>query len=69
MDRVSVPSTLIATIGYDTSSQTLEVEFAASGAVWQYTCTPEQYAYLRNAPSIGREFNATFKRAAGIRAS
>ena len=40
MDRTSVSSSNIDSIGYDSGSQTLEVEFN-SGAIYQYYDVPE----------------------------
>lgn len=41
MDRQPINSSAIASIGYDSSSGTLEIEFANGGPVWQYYDFPE----------------------------
>src|SRR6266436_5741277 len=41
MERRSVSSSMIASIGYEASTATLEVEFRSCGAVWQYFDFPE----------------------------
>jgi len=53
---------MIASIGYDQSTGTLEVEFQTSGQVWQYFDVPEiTYNEVRAAGSIGKAFNALIK--------
>jgi len=62
MDRNSVGSSMIASIGYDESSGTMEVEFRSSGQVWQYYDVPEStYNDVCAAGSLGRAFNAVIK--------
>lgn len=54
MERVSVSSSNIASVGYDESSQILEVEFL-DGAVYEYYDVPEHvYQELITASSVGR---------------
>lgn len=54
MERQAVSSSNIASIGYDSSSQTLEVEFL-NGGVYQYFDVPEQvYNDFMNASSHGQ---------------
>jgi len=61
MERVSVSSSNIQSIGYDSDSMTLEVEFN-SGAVYQYQGVPQsEYDVLMNAGSKGAHFNANIK--------
>jgi hypothetical protein len=61
MERVSVSSSNIRSIGYDSDSMTLEVEFN-SGAVYQYQGVPQaEYDAVMNAGSKGRYFNASIK--------
>jgi hypothetical protein len=61
MIREPVSSSNIASIGYDESSLTLEIEFIRSG-VYEYSdIPPHVYNELLNAPSIGIYFNATIK--------
>jgi KTSC domain len=53
MDRKAVKSSMLNSIGYDTDTQTLELEFK-SGEVWQYMDVPaEEFEGLMNAPSHG----------------
>ncbi|MBI2908123.1 MAG: KTSC domain-containing protein [Chloroflexi bacterium] len=62
MDRDLVDSSMIASIGYDQSSGTVEVEFRSSGQVWQYYDVPEStYHDVRAAGSLGKAFNAMIK--------
>ena len=62
MDRDSVDSSMIASIGYLQSSGTVEVEFRANGQVWQYYDVPEiTYNEVRSAGSLGKAFNAMIK--------
>jgi len=53
MDRQSVSSSNIASIGYDADSETLEIEFL-NGGVYQYFDVPErEYESLMAAGSHG----------------
>lgn len=62
MDRDPVDSSMIASIQYDKSSGTVEVEFRANGQVWQYYDVPESiYNDVRAAVSLGKAFNAMIK--------
>ena len=57
MYRTPVTSTNILSIGYDTTTATLEVEFT-SGDVYQYFNVPEHlYQQFLNAPSHGQFLN------------
>jgi len=61
MLRETVQSSVIATIGYSRSDQTLEVQFH-TGRVYQYEgVPPEQHAALMAAESIGRYFNENIR--------
>jgi len=63
MDRDSVGSSMIASIGYDQSSGTVEVEYRSNGQVWQYYDVPEiTYNEVRTAGSLGKAFNAMIKK-------
>lgn len=65
MERYSVASSNIASIGYDASSQILEVEFL-SGTIYQYYGVPENmYDQLMQAGSKGRFLNTYVKNAYG----
>ncbi|MDM8346921.1 KTSC domain-containing protein [Pseudochrobactrum sp. sp1633] len=56
MDRQSVSSSNIASVGYDEISQTLEIEFL-SGGIYEYYNVPENvYQELISASSVGRYF-------------
>jgi hypothetical protein len=61
MERESVQSSNLRSIGYDSNTSTLEIEFN-SGAVWQYFDVPESVYYdMRNSDSLGRYFNANIR--------
>ena len=61
MERTSVTSSNINSIGYDADSQTLEIEFN-NGAVYEYSGVPEgEHTGLMNAVSKGTYFNANIK--------
>lgn len=65
MERYSVASSNIASIGYDAQSQILEVEFL-NGSIYQYYGVPENiYEQLAQAGSKGRFLNAYIKNAYG----
>lgn len=56
MDRESVSSSNIASVGHDASSQTLEVEFL-NGSIYEYYDVPEHvYQELISASSVGGYF-------------
>lgn len=56
MKRETVISSNLASVGYDTQSQTLEIEFN-HGGIYQYFDVPqEEYDSLINADSIGSYF-------------
>ena len=53
MDRISVSSNNVESLGYDADSETLEVEFK-NGTVYQYFDVSERvYEELRDAASVG----------------
>jgi len=57
MYRVSVESTTLSSIGYESGKRLLELEFA-NASVYQYLDVPAAlYAELLAAPSKGRFFN------------
>lgn len=63
MNRDTVDSSMIASIGYDQTSGTVEVEFRPNGQVWQYYDVPEiTYNEVRSAGSLGKAFNAMLKK-------
>lgn len=61
MNRESVQSSMIASLGYEADTSTLEVEFN-SGAIWQYYDVPESVYYdMINSGSLGKYFHANIK--------
>lgn len=61
MNRISVNSTSIASIGYDPDTQTLEVEFN-NGNVYQYFDVPQVvYDSFISADSHGKFLNSNIK--------
>lgn len=57
MDRLLVNSSNLVTVGYDTASKTLEVEFQ-SGNIYQYLDVPETiYQSLMTSESKGQFFH------------
>lgn len=61
MERIPVSSSNIASIGYDTETQTLEVEFL-NGRIYQYFGVPvEIHEALMSAGSHGQFFNYNIK--------
>jgi hypothetical protein len=63
MNRNQVASSNIASIGYDTTTQTLEVEFQ-SGWVYQYYGVPEiLHQEIMRAPSKGQFLHQYIKNA------
>ena len=63
IERYSVASSNIASIGYDTQTETLEVEFL-NGAIYQYYNFPVNlYEQLMREPSKGKFLNLYIKNA------
>jgi hypothetical protein len=61
MNRTPVSSSNVASVGYEPSSMTLEVEFN-SGAIYQYFDVPEvEYQNLMGAESVGKYLNQNIK--------
>ena len=57
MDRQQVSSSNLASIGYDDSTEVLEVEFL-NGTIYEYKNVPSVvHVELMNAPSHGSYFN------------
>ncbi len=53
MDRQAVDSSMLASIGYDPETRTLEFEFN-SGSIWQYSdVPPKEFIALMKAASHG----------------
>lgn len=62
MEREPVISSDLASVGYDSVSQILEVEFT-SGSVYEYSGVPASiHAGLMSASSLGRFFNQYVKK-------
>ena len=63
MERTSVQSSNVASIGYDRNSSTLEVEFL-NGSVYQYYAVSEElFDGLLSAPSKGSFLDQYVKKA------
>ena len=63
MDRKTVDSSELASIGYDPVSRVLEVEFT-TGGVYQYRGVPaDVHSALMSAASHGKYFNQYVKKA------
>ncbi|HEY0965164.1 MAG TPA: KTSC domain-containing protein [Candidatus Saccharimonadales bacterium] len=61
MNRISVSSSNISSIGYDAETQTLEVEFH-DGSIYQYYGVPQlEHAGLMNADSHGKYLDLYIK--------
>ncbi|MDX8495112.1 KTSC domain-containing protein [Mesorhizobium sp. VK22B] len=64
MERQPVSSSSLASVGYDPASETLQVEFVATGKVFEYYNVPQfMYDRLLEASSIGQFFNAEIRNA------
>lgn len=64
MERQAVSSSNIASVGYEETSETLEVEFSKNGRVYQYLNVPSfMFERLMQANSVGTFFNAEIKSA------
>ena len=65
MERISVSSSNVASVGYDESSKILEVEFL-KGGVYEYYDVPEYvYQELLSATSIGSYLAQQIKKTYG----
>lgn len=61
MNRAPVESTNVASVGYDPSTMTLEVEFR-NGSLYEYFDVPErEFQQLVSASSIGTYLNQNIK--------
>jgi len=61
MNRITVQSSNIVSVGYDEKSGVLEIEF--SNGIYQYFDVPqEEYQGFINAPSLGKYFQMNIKR-------
>jgi len=62
MNRTSVSSSNLASVGYDPENMILEIEFQ-HGGIYQYFDVPESvYQSLMNADSHGKYFDAYIKK-------
>ena len=61
LEKISVASSDLKSIGYDLGSSTLEIEFL-SGGIYQYFDVPRgEYEALAEASSHGKYFQANIK--------
>ena len=61
MNRESVSSSNLASIGYDSENEILEIEFN-HGGIYQYYNVPEsEYVALMDASSHGKYFSANIR--------
>jgi hypothetical protein len=62
MERTSVVSTSIASLGYEATTRVLEIEFKDNGEVYRYFDVPlPEYEAFLQAPSKGTYLNRVFK--------
>jgi len=54
MKRIAVASSNVRSIGYDSETRTLEVEFKGGSVYEYYDVEPEVYSEFMKAPSKGR---------------
>jgi hypothetical protein len=60
MERQNVNSSMATSVGYDSTTSTLEIEFKA-GEIWQYFDVPENVYNEMMSGSIGKYFLANIK--------
>lgn len=59
--KTAVKSSNLKSVGYDSGSKTLEIEFL-SGGIYQYSGVPSNiYEELMNAPSHGKYFHRNIR--------
>ena len=56
MERHPVISSDLASIGYDPATQTLEIEFKATGIYQYFSVPPDIFESLHTTPSPGKYF-------------
>jgi len=61
MNRQPVSSSNLGSVGYDSSTNTLEIEFKNGGVYQYYGVPPTVYQGLMNATSHGKYFHAHIK--------
>jgi hypothetical protein len=62
MQRTPVESSNLASVGYDASSATLEIEFRKSGLYQYFGVSADTYEALMNAGSKGTYFDQHIKK-------
>jgi hypothetical protein len=63
MDRYSVASSNLVSIGYDEATQTLEVEFLNGSIYHYYNVPPNMFDQIMQNPSKGKFLNIYIKNA------
>ncbi|MGQ3284179.1 KTSC domain-containing protein [Bosea sp. (in: a-proteobacteria)] len=61
MERQSVTSSNLASVGYEPETETLEIEFIKSGVYQYYNVPAFMYERMMSADSVGKFFNAEIK--------
>lgn len=61
MNRILVSSSNVATVGYDSETQTLEIEFNNGGVYQYFDVSQDIYEALISADSVGKFLNANIK--------
>jgi hypothetical protein len=61
MNRLLVDSSDLHSVGYDSSTLTLEIEFNSGGIYQYYGVSKEVYERLLAAPSLGKFFPANIR--------
>lgn len=61
MDRISVSSSNLRSVGYDSTTETLEIEFHSGGIYQYFGVSSSIHDALMNAPSLGGYFTANIK--------
>ncbi len=62
MEREFVKSSMVESMGFDSSTCTLEIEFKNGHQVWQYFDIPESvYLELKTSESLGKYFYANIR--------
>ena len=61
MNRIPVSSSNVATVGYDSETQTLIIEFNNGGVYQYFDVSQDIYEALISADSVGKFLNANIK--------
>lgn len=61
MNREYVDSSMITSVGYDSGSAVLEIEFKSDGAIWQYYDVSEYVFNEFLSGSLGKYFHSNIK--------